>query len=463
MNCSPNILLAQARCFAYLGRTQLREMQIHLLCQWLTHLTPTPPAKPNKAINPSPTNTNDHVGNIIVTGAGPILSWSNGGGATSYEVWFNGVSQGIQVGTTFALPALSYATGYTWQIDSINAAGTTVGDLWTFTTAPRFEWTLHTKVLDWVDSGGFHSTNWTVFDATADFKSVTSVVDAGGGVQSVVGVQSLPALNTLIASSGAIPALDIRDCANLVTLNIGDNLLTSLPLEGCSSLAVLNCSLNAIPSLVFTDVPNLTDITAIFCSFSGAIDLSVCPFLNSITLNNNSITSLTVTGLTSLTNIDISNNTGISSITDFADCVSLVNLRCDGCSFVSLDMTGFPALQLVTCIGQTLACLTSLKISGLSALNTVFCSANSLTALDVTGCTLIGSFILDCGTNQIPVGGAGGINDILVLTDTYANAVPSVGGEFNSLGQTPAAVPTGAGAAAANDLVAMLGWLVTTD
>jgi hypothetical protein len=64
------------------------------------------------------------------------LTWSDGGGATSFNVWFNGVFIGNQPGTSNAQSGLLNSTTYSWRIDSVNACGTTTGDTWVFTTPP---------------------------------------------------------------------------------------------------------------------------------------------------------------------------------------------------------------------------------------------------------------------------------------------------------------------------------------
>ena len=95
-------------------------------------LAPTPPSK---ATNPSPSNGASSVS--INTN----LSWSNGGGATSYRVYFgtdstpdSGEDKGEQSGTTYDPGTLNYSTTYYWRIDAKNSYGTTTGNVWYFTT-----------------------------------------------------------------------------------------------------------------------------------------------------------------------------------------------------------------------------------------------------------------------------------------------------------------------------------------
>lgn len=97
-----------------------------------------PPPPPQKAINPNPpAGSGDQSINVDV-------SWSDGGDATSYDVYFgidsspdSGELKGNQTGTSYDPGTLAYDTTYYWRIDAVNTAGTTTGDIWSFTTTPN--------------------------------------------------------------------------------------------------------------------------------------------------------------------------------------------------------------------------------------------------------------------------------------------------------------------------------------
>ena len=72
----------------------------------------------------------------------PALSWTGGGAATSYDVYFGtapspGGSEfrGNQTGTGLEPGLLSSYTTYYWRIDARNSYGLTPGEVWSFTTA----------------------------------------------------------------------------------------------------------------------------------------------------------------------------------------------------------------------------------------------------------------------------------------------------------------------------------------
>ncbi len=96
--------------------------------------TPEKPL-PSKAVAPSPRN------GALEQPLTVVLSWSDGGGASSYDVYFGtdpspdgGEFSANQAGTTYDLGDLAYSTTYYWRIDAKNAQGTTKGDVWNFTT-----------------------------------------------------------------------------------------------------------------------------------------------------------------------------------------------------------------------------------------------------------------------------------------------------------------------------------------
>jgi hypothetical protein len=95
---------------------------------------PTPPCVlPAKATTPGPAN-----GSGSVDPSAVILTWSDGGGSTSFKVFVNGVLNSNVASPVLLLGVLLPLTPYIWRIDSVNACGTTTGDTWSFTTAAFF-------------------------------------------------------------------------------------------------------------------------------------------------------------------------------------------------------------------------------------------------------------------------------------------------------------------------------------
>jgi hypothetical protein len=88
---------------------------------------------PARVANPTPRN--GEVGISLL----PALTWTGGGGATSYDVYFGTTLPSTPIATTtvprYVPPPLSPGASYQWRVDARNGAGATTGDVWAFTTA----------------------------------------------------------------------------------------------------------------------------------------------------------------------------------------------------------------------------------------------------------------------------------------------------------------------------------------
>ncbi|MDP8204511.1 MAG: S8 family serine peptidase [Candidatus Tenebribacter mawsonii] len=98
---------------------------------------PTPNTPPNAAVSPNPA---DSAENIAVN---TNLSWMNGGGAASYEVFFGtdnpptNIVNGEEVTTSSydLTEVMEFNSTYYWNINAINDFGNAEGPIWSFTTA----------------------------------------------------------------------------------------------------------------------------------------------------------------------------------------------------------------------------------------------------------------------------------------------------------------------------------------
>ena len=103
--------------------------------EYITVYYEPPLQPPLPAINPSPGNAATGVA------INAKLSWTDGGGATSYDVYFgtdstpdSGEFKGNQAANTYDPGLLLHSTGYYWRINSKNPDGTTTGNVWYFQT-----------------------------------------------------------------------------------------------------------------------------------------------------------------------------------------------------------------------------------------------------------------------------------------------------------------------------------------
>jgi len=115
-------------------------------------------------------------------------------------------------------------------------------------------------------------------------------------------------------------------------------------------------------------------ITAFNCITLSALDISKDAVLTDINCFGASLTSLDVSGL-----------------------AKLKNLNCSSCKLLtSLNASGCGSLEKLDC---SYCKLTSLNASGCGLLETLLCYANELTSLNLTGCFNLK--ILDCHSNQL--------------------------------------------------------------
>ena len=81
---------------------------------------------------------------------------------------------------------------------------------------------------------------------------------------------------------------------------------------------------------------------------------------------------------------------------DVSGCTALTTLYCHSNSLTSLDVSGLTALTTLNCSNNS---ITSLDVSGLTALTNLDCNDNSLTSLDVSGLTAL--TFLHCNNNSL--------------------------------------------------------------
>ncbi|MCH5244477.1 MAG: leucine-rich repeat domain-containing protein [Lentimicrobiaceae bacterium] len=106
-----------------------------------------------------------------------------------------------------------------------------------------------------------------------------------------------------------------------------------------------------------------------------------------------SITSLDVSGCTALTSLSCHNE--LTSL-DVSGCTALTYLSCYNNRLKSLDLSKNTALTYLSCYGNQ---LTSLDVSKNTALTNLWCNDNQLTGLDVSNNTAL--TWLDCEYNQL--------------------------------------------------------------
>ncbi len=163
-------------------------------------LLPTgPPCPVGEATNPTPAS-----GSVDIPINLAQISWVNGTGATSIEVFFDGVSVYSGAPTTsYNIPSgsLNYSSTYAWKVNGSNGTCTTYGPTWTFTTVA--DPNIVNLFCDDFEAG---AGNWTITN------------DGGTCIWEVL-TPPFPNTYTLPpTSTGAVFAADADDCGSGTTL-----------------------------------------------------------------------------------------------------------------------------------------------------------------------------------------------------------------------------------------------------
>ena len=129
-------------------------------------------------------------------------------------------------------------------------------------------------------------------------------------------------------------------------------------------------------------------------NLTGKIELTFSDDLIQLACSSNQLTSLNVSGCTSLEFLYCHNNQ-LTSL-NASGCMSLGYLDCNNNQLTSLDVSGCTSLENLLCYNNQ---LTSLDVSDCMSLGYLDCNNNQLTSLNVSGCTSLQC--LYCKYNQI--------------------------------------------------------------
>lgn len=163
---------------------------------WGSSPDPPEPSKPSKATNPSPAN-----GDTEEDFSGFELSWDDGGGANTYNIYIGPVDNlalvsPLQVATSYTtnINEVPFGAKIYWRVDSTNDDGTTTGDVWNFdarpgqvsTTVPEADaigLALDETTVSW-DSPSGNTTSYDVYYGT--LSGFLSLVGSTEGLEAVL-------------------------------------------------------------------------------------------------------------------------------------------------------------------------------------------------------------------------------------------------------------------------------------
>ena len=134
-----------------------------------------------------------------------------------------------------------------------------------------------------------------------------------------------------------------------------------------------------------------TLVTSLNCNTDGitALDVVALTELVSIYAYGNALTTVDVSGLASLEILSCYSNSGMTTLT-LTGATALTHLSCSACSLSALDITASTGLTYLSCGSNS---LTSLDFTGQTSLTYVECVNNSLTTMTaVTDMTALVTF-----------------------------------------------------------------------
>jgi|GEM_PF-1439534 type II secretory pathway pseudopilin PulG len=217
---------------------------------------------------------------------------------------------------------------------------------------------------------------------------------AGGGtpVLLTTGYLTIPNCN-----SATIWSVDVNGNPSgaITQISCPSNALTSLNVSGCSGLQSLNCDYNPLTSL---NLGGCSSLQTLSCQYSHSLtpfDFSGCPSLQTANITCNNATSLTVNGCPALQSLALDLCYSLNSLA-VTNCPSLTTLSCRyGCGMTSLNVSGDTALQTINADHNQLA---TLSFTGLTSLQGLYFYNNSLTSVNASNLPNLQH--LNCSNNQ---------------------------------------------------------------
>ena len=251
------------------------------------------------------------------------------------------------------------------------------------------------------------------------FTNLITLHCAGNNLTSLA-VAGLTNLELLNCSANQLTSLDVNSLVKLKQLYCRTNQLTTLYVLRNIELTYLDCAENKLTALNVRRNPKLTTVICYsnapgFTVYKGSsqTSISISPGVNVVTtditgvsvpdvlfedylitnFDKNGDGTLDVAEINAVTVMDCS-KMDISSLTGIEAFQNLNILNCGYNKLTTLNLSGLTKLESVYCHDNKLA---TLNVTGCSALHMLYCPGNLLTSLDVKGNTALN--LLDCSDN----------------------------------------------------------------
>ncbi len=267
---------------------------------------------------------------------------------------------------------------------------------------------------------------WFKIDANSDnqiqateAQQVSALYVNFSNISSITGISSFTNLKVFSCFNNTIAGIDVSALTLLEELYCFNNSLASLIVTG-TALKRLDCftnypltalNLTGLNTLIYLDCRNtaISNLNA-----SNLTNLETLDFGGVIVVNNigfNSLQTLNVSGCTSLINITNNISETILTSANFSNCTSLQNIVFYSCESMSvLNVLGCTNLQIINIFNSA---LTSLNLTGLTNLTSLTCRYSQLTSLNVSGLMSLSN--IDCSINQLPSLNVAGLTNLTQL------------------------------------------------
>ncbi|PIF33165.1 putative secreted protein (Por secretion system target) [Flavobacterium sp. 9] len=248
---------------------------------------------------------------------------------------------------------------------------------------------------------------------TYKINTVTDLDVSNSSIADLTGIEGFLGLYTLNCSGNQLTALDVSNNKSIYSLNCSSNQLTSLNLKTGTNNYLSNRNFKNNPNLSCIQVDDFSysnknwakdrDATASYSTdCSVAVQFTLIPDVNferelirqGIDFDGENGKVLTAS-ISSLTFFDTHSN-DIADLTGIQDFVALQTLYCSGNKLTTIDLSKNTALRALLCDSNK---LTSLDLSKNIALKFLLCNPNELTTLDVS--KNIALETLNCSANKL--------------------------------------------------------------
>lgn len=219
-----------------------------------------------------------------------------------------------------------------------------------FLTSPDLDFSGDIEIDEALQIGTIIVENANISDLSGMefFASLKSFSCAGNQITSLAPLQNMVSLQILSVANNQITSIDLSSgFTQLTDFDFSGNTVTSLNLSGCSALSYIDPMVTA--NLVYFNIHNCASITTFNVTSPGLafIDFTGCIALNNLTIWDSQLTALDFSTLNCQW-ISLQNNNQLSSIT-LGNNPGLGSLSVMGSAITTLDLSGLSGLGSVWC------------------------------------------------------------------------------------------------------------------